>query len=70
MAERDWEGSKEWRLCDWLVSLLFFEIKSIDFFILLLGFGSSILGFPGAQKDTMLDTQASCWKVSMLSAHQ
>jgi len=40
-------------------SLLVFEIKSIDFFILLLGFASSILGFPRAQKDTMLDTQAN-----------
>lgn len=48
--------------------LLFFEIKSIDFFIL--GFASSILGFPGAQKDTMLDTQGNCKKVSVLSTHR
>lgn len=40
--------------------LLFFEIKSIDFFIVLLGFASSILQFPRAQKDTMLDTQGCC----------
>lgn len=39
---------------------LLFEIKSIDFFIVLLRFSSSILGFPRAHKDTMPDTQGNC----------
>lgn len=43
--------------------------RALIFFILLLGFVSSILGFPRAQKDTILDEQADCWKVSVLSAH-
>lgn len=40
------------------------------FFILLLGFASSLLGFPRAQKETILNTQANGWKASVLSEHQ